>query len=453
MNEPDEAKRPPRRWFAWRIGRRTTIAWGFIDQAFSSATNFGLSLLAGRMLGPSGLGQVFLAFSVYLFVLVVQRALVTETLLALTSAYDRQRRAETAGVGLTLSILVGILATLIAAVVGFALPGSGGTPLLLVAPWLCVTLVQDFWRSLLFRERRASAAAANDAIWFITMAASLPIAWVFRTEEAVMCVWGLGALGGAVAGFIQTRVRPSSIRGALSWWSREAWPFGRWNVAAAIVVNIGVSLWAFVLAAIVGAAALGGYRAVESLFAPLSLIGPAVALPGLPAIARAYAVGYRQARDVAVRLSGIAVAASLAFFSAFFLGGWHLLPLLYGSEFLRYRNLVVPIAIGQTLSAAAVGFSPLLKVQRRGRFLLLARVAALVLGIGLGALGAIRYGLIGAAWGGVIASFVSGAMLAIGALREPESNRKFGAPGAHPPGNGAEPTAEIELPGRQPPGP
>ncbi len=453
MNQPGDTKRPPRRWFEWGIGRRTTIAWGFVDQAFSSATNFGLSLLAGRLLGPSGLGQVFLAFSVYLFVLVVQRALVTETLLAITSSHDRQHRAETASVGLTLSILVGGLATLIAAVVGFAAPGSGGTSLVLVAPWLSVTLVQDFWRGLLFRERRASAAAANDAIWFLTMAASIPIAWVFSTEEAVMCTWGLGALAGAVAGFAQTRVRPSPIRVALSWWWREAWPFGRWNVAAAIVVNMGVSLWAFVLAAIVGATALGGYRAVESLFAPLSLIGPAVVLPGLPAVARAYAVGYRQARDVALRLSGIAVAASLAFFSAFFLGGWHLLPLLYGSDFLRYRNLVVPIAIGQTFSAAAVGFSPLIKVQRRGRFLLLVRSAALVLVIGLGAMGAIRYGLIGAAWGAVIASFVSGSMLAVGALREPTPDAKIGLPGSHPPEPGAELTDETELPDRRPPAP
>ncbi len=421
MREPGEAG-PSRRGFARGLfARRTTIAWGFVDQGFSSATNFGLSLLAGHLLGPRGLGQVFLGFAVYLFVLIMQRSLVTETLLAVTSALDRERRSESAELGLTLSLLLGLLATVGVLLAGTVIGGSRGGWAFLIAPWLIGTLVQDFWRSLLFRERRASGAAANDATWFVVMGATVPIAWAFKTEWAVVAVWGLGALGGAVIGFLQTGVRPASVRASLSWWWREAWPFGRWNAAAAIVVNMGVTIWAFVLAAIVGTTDLGGYRAVESLFAPLSLIGPAVALPGLPALARAYTVGYRRARELAAELSGIAVAASLVFFTALFLGGWRLLPFLFGRRFLRYRDLVVPIAAGQVFTAAAVGFAPLLKVERRGRFLLLTRFAGLVLTTGIGSIAAIRYGLIGAAWGAAIASCASSIILVLGALREPRS--------------------------------
>ncbi len=389
-------------WIGTRRQRRA-IGWGFLDQAFSSITNFGLALLAGRRLGPSGLGKVFLAFSVYLIVLVLQRALITDTLVAITSALDAESRARTARLGLTMSLLAGLVATTVVFSLGLLVSGSGRTGLLLVAPWLVVVLVQDFWRNLLFRESRASAAAANDGVWILAMA---------------MAVRGLG---GAVVGFLQTRLWPSSIRDAWAWWWKEAWPFGRWNAAAGIVVNVGGSVGAFVLAAIVGASALGGFRAVQSLFAPLSVIGPAVGLPGLPAIARAYAVGFRQARNLATRLSGIAVVAALVFFAVLFLGGWRLLPFLFGKSFRQYRELILPIALSQVFAAAGVGFPLLIKAQQRGQFLLLSRLAATLIGIGIMAMSASKYGLIGAAWGAAAGALISTLTISLGALREPKS--------------------------------
>ncbi len=407
-------------WIGSRRQQRT-IAWGFADQALSSMTNFGLSLLAGRLLGPSGLGKVFLAFSVYLIVLVLQRALVTETLLAITSALDKERRARTAGLGLTVSMLAGLVATAVVLILVLVVPGSGRTGLLLIAPWLVVLLVQDFWRNLLFRERRPSAAAANDGVWFLAMAAAVPVAWFFKSGWAVVTVWGVGAFGGAVVGLMQTRLRPAPLRDAWAWWWKEAWPFGRWNAAAGVVVNIGASAGAFILAAILGASALGGYRAAQSLFAPLSLIGPSIALPGLPAVARAYAGGYRQARDLAMRLSAIAVAATLAFFAVLFLGGWRLLPILFGGAFSRYKDLISPIALSQVFAAAGVGFPLVIKVQQRGQFLLLSRLAATLIGIAIMAVSAGMYGLIGAAWGSAAGALLSTLAIAPGALREPKS--------------------------------
>jgi O-antigen/teichoic acid export membrane protein len=402
-----------------RRGQRSGYFWGFLDQALSSATNFGLSLIAGRLLGPSGLGTVFLGFSVYLIVLALQRSLLTEVLVVVTSALDRDRRAHTGGIALTLSILVGLLAMSIVLVLLPLFSGPMETALILIAPWLPVLMLQDYWRSLLFRERRAAAAAANDGIWFVVMAASLPIAWMFKSELAVTSVWGLGAAGGAIAGFYQTRLRPSPFRESLVWWRRDAWPFGRWNAAASIVVNVASNASAFFLAAILGSQALGGFRAVQSLFAPLSLIAPALALPGLPAVTRAYARGFRRARVLTMRISAIAVGISLAFFAALFIGGWRLLPLLFGDAFERYRDIVPALAVSQVLSAAGVGFPLLIKAQQRGRFLLMNRLFVSIIGLGIIALGAAEYGLIGAAWAIAAAMLISTLWLGIGALREP----------------------------------
>jgi O-antigen/teichoic acid export membrane protein len=408
-----------------RLGRIVTpryrnIAWGFVDQGFSSATNFGLSLLAGRLLGPSGLGRVFLAFSIYLVVLTLQRSAVTEVLVAITSALDPERRARTAALALTVSLAGSFAATIVVLLLGLLIPGTGGTALLLVAPWLMASLTQDYWRSLLFRERRASAAAGNDAAWFLAMAVTLPLAWALKTEWAVMAVWGLGACAGALLGFRQTRLAPASLRDAWRWWREDAWPFGRWNTAAAMVLNVGwYNAAAFVLAAIIGARALGGFRAVESIFAPLSLIAPAIALPGLPAVARAYAVDVRQAKGLVIRLSSLAVAISLVFFAVLFLGGWQVLPLLFGPRFRRYQELVPALATSQIFAAAGIGFPLLIKVQQRGRFLFVARLAVTAAGLGIIVATALRYGLMGAAWGTATVALLSSVTFGLGALLSP----------------------------------
>src|SRR5438046_10694865 len=57
---------------------RTELVWGVIDQGFSSGTNLALSILAGQLLGPGGLGVIYLAFSMYLLALSFLRAAITE---------------------------------------------------------------------------------------------------------------------------------------------------------------------------------------------------------------------------------------------------------------------------------------------------------------------------------------------------------------------------------------
>ena len=64
------------------------MSWGLVDQGFSSATNFGLTVIAGRLVGPKGLGVVYIGFSLYLFVLSFQRALVTDPLVVSSAPLD-----------------------------------------------------------------------------------------------------------------------------------------------------------------------------------------------------------------------------------------------------------------------------------------------------------------------------------------------------------------------------
>ena len=411
-----------------RSSDHRSIALGFVDQAFSSATNFGLSLLAGRLLGPAGLGEVFLGFSIYLVALGLQRRVLTEPLVATTAGEDGHRLRESTGLALTVALVAGLAATAGGIAAGLVLPGLPGRGVLLIAPWLLPTLLQDVIRSILFRDARPVAATANDGVWLVVMALTVVPAWRVGTAEAVMASWAVGAVAASLVGLLQIGVRPRSARMGLRWWRRDALPFGKWNAGAAFISQVGSNAGVFILSVILGATSLGGLRAAESVFAPLTLVVPAISLPGLPLVARTVSCDLRRALRLSVRLSGVAFSATLAYVIVIALGGWKLLPLLFGESFAQFTDLIWPIAVGQLLTSAGVGLLLLMKAEKRGRDLLVNRAIAATFSLAFVTFLALRYGLLGAAWGTAGGSLVS-LLLLIYATVARSSGARSGAQG------------------------
>jgi O-antigen/teichoic acid export membrane protein len=402
-----------------RLQRDTRgVVLGFVDQAFSTATNFGLTVLAGRVLGAAGLGEAFIGFSVYLVAMGVQRRLVTDPLVAATSVADTDVRRRTAFHTITFSLAAAIVVALGATGVGLVLPGFAGRGMLLFTPWLVPALVQDAMRNVLFRDHRGAAAAVNDGTWLLVMAVLAVPAWVIGTSWAVVGCWGAGALAAMILGFVQLGIRPRDPLGAWRWWRRDALPFGKWNASAAFMANIAGTASTFILAAILGAESVGGLRAAQSVFAPLTLVIPAISMPGLPAVSRALRErGFRPARRKALGLSAIAVCVTGVYVITMALGGWRLLPFLFGERFAEYRFLIAPIAIAQLFTAAGVGLLLILKAGQRGRMLLANRAVGAGSSVVMVGLLAWADGLRGAAWGVAVGAAASLGVLAFGALR------------------------------------
>src|SRR5687768_13341149 len=121
------------------VRRRLTpgpMVWGFVAQACSSATNFGLSILAGRLLGPAGLGVMFLGFTGYLLALGFQRQLITDPYVAMSAAQPGRERADATRRAFALVVLWSAGTTLLVLVVGSLVPGAVGRGLRLFVPWL-----------------------------------------------------------------------------------------------------------------------------------------------------------------------------------------------------------------------------------------------------------------------------------------------------------------------------
>jgi O-antigen/teichoic acid export membrane protein len=200
-------------------------------------------------------------------------------------------------------------------------------------------------------------------------------------------------------GFVQTRVPVAGPIAAWDWWKREAWPIGRWLAGDGTVYLIVSNITLFVLVAILGTAAMGGYRAASSIFAPLSVLRPAVALPGLPAMTKAVSSSGSKARLVAGKLSGGVVALTGMYLVILGTHRVQLLSLVFGTSFARFAGLILPIGIGEIFLASAVGFSLFLKASRQGRPILLSTAVGVIGHFVFASALALRYGLLGAAWG------------------------------------------------------
>jgi O-antigen/teichoic acid export membrane protein len=384
-----------------------------VSQATSSATNFALSIVAAIALGPAGLGRVFIGFSFYLLVLGFQRGLIIDPLISRSSALGADERDRATRAALMTSIGWGAVCTVVAATASLIRIGGIGDGLALFVPWVIPALLQDFWRVVLFREGREAAAALNDASWAAAMGLSLPLAFLAGSPWMVVGTWGIGAVAGAILGFLQARSRPAPPAVALRWWRHEAWPFGRWLGAEGVVYAVGAHGLVFVLAVLLGTRPLGGLRAIQTIFAPLTLLGPAIALPGLPQLARATASSSANARKLALTLSGAALVLTGGYVLLASVGGDDLIRLVFGEAFTGFAPLFWPIAIGQLMAATGLGFGLLLKAQRRGRALLWTRVVGSGLALVLASVLALQSGVTGAAWGMAVGSAANAVLVTL----------------------------------------
>jgi O-antigen/teichoic acid export membrane protein len=387
------------------------VAWGLADQLLSSATNFGLVILAARLLGPARLGVVSVVFAASVLILAVHRALVSEPLVVAAASLDAARWQLMSRRSVSATLFFGVPVAACMAAFDPLVGGTFGRGLGLFAPWIVPALLQDLWRFILFRDGRGAAATSNDAAWALGMALAIPVAWSLRTSWGVVAAWGAGASAGALLGFIQTKARPQGAGTSWKWWRAEAWPLGRWLGMDRVVASAGAQGTILIIAGLLNASDVGGFRAVLSVFAPVSLLGPAIGIPGLPAMSAALDRSRAHAERLAVRLSGFLILMTGAYLVLVGSLKGTLLSVLYGPSFRAFEGLIYPIATAQLLIGASMGFILLMKAARQGPSLTLADTvgaAALFLAVWLLSR---SNGLTGAAWGQAIGAGVTTALI------------------------------------------
>jgi O-antigen/teichoic acid export membrane protein len=402
---------PPRSSFG-----RSALAWGLIDQGLSSFTNLALTVVVGRELGAEALGLVSIGFAAYVVTLVLYRGLVPEALIISTGGAEASDQDPIRS-GITLTLVVGVLIGASMAALG-AVGGHAFSGLLLFAPWIVPSLLQPFWRYLLFARGRRRGAALNDGIWLVVMLALFVPAWTVGEAWAFVAAWGIGALFAAVAGFIQTRTFPDrNVVRSFQTWRREAAALGGWLAAETGFRAIGVQGSLFLLASFVPPSAIGGLRAVQTVFTPLTLVAPAINLPGLPAMISAVRRSAEEATSLARRLSFLTIAMTAAYVGLLMLGPDRVIQLVFGHDFGRFAPVALPVAVEQLAIAAAAGQALLLKAASRGKPLAVARGLGTACSLVLATWLAANQGIVWAAWGLASGVMLSTVLIVLGARR------------------------------------
>lgn len=380
------------------------------DQLVSSASSFLLGVLIARAGGAEALGVFGIAFLVWLAVVGINRALVTEPMTVLRGTeLDREELGE----GLTGSVLLGIgLALVIAAGCGLAeLAGVDSLGILALAPWLPSLLAHDFCRAAAFRQRRPDRALLGDVAFAVVQAALTVGLLVLEIREvaAYLAAWGLGATVGALAGMLASSI-PLRRRGGPSR-LRSMWGRSRWFLAEFSTSFPADQGYLLLLPVLLGTAQFGLYRAGASLIGPVVVVFLAAGNVGLPeSVRRLRTGGMASLAHYTPRLTGAVLALTVLYCGGMVAFAEPILAFTYGPEFVEAAVVTYLVAAQYLLIALGFGFGIAMKAADRVKQLWLLRAVSAAVSVSAVTVLATRYGLVGAG----IASIVAGAAYTVG---------------------------------------
>ena len=331
------------------------IGWAALDQAVSSCTNFGITVVAARELSRAGFGAFGLSFSISIVVMGFLRSLVTEPLLSRPEAAQGQSRRPVFGAVTGASLMVACVAGAGVALAGLFLEADIGRALLALAVLLPGVCLQDAWRYCFISQGRPLTAVVNDSVWLLLQVAALVgLATTGRWSPAwILLTWGGAGAGAALLGIVQAGVLP---RPQAAWsWLRDQRDLGGRYCLEFVTSNGAIQLALVGLGAISGLTALGAVRGAQTFFGPLGVLFNSVLLAVVPAATRL--------RTAPARLRHLAAAVSAGVCAIAII--WTIIGLglpqsagreLFGASWDSTRRVLLPM--GLTFIAHGVAGGP-----------------------------------------------------------------------------------------------
>jgi O-antigen/teichoic acid export membrane protein len=348
------------------------LAWGVVDQAVSSLSNYAVSIYVVHSLGAAQFGAFSLAYITYGFVLNGSRGLSTDPLMIRFSGskVPEWRHAVTGSTGTAL--VFGTIAGVIAVAVGVLSGGPIGGAYLGLGLTLPVLMLQDCWRFAFFTAGRGYHAFINDTIWAVTL---IPALILLRTNGYGNVFWFTFAWGGtagiaAIAGVFQARLLPRPFQAAE--WLKRHGDIGVRYLAAGLLSNVSYQVRGYGIGAIIGLAVVGYVQASVTLMGPMTILFLGMSLVTLPEAARVR-------RNSPEKLPQFCMLVS---------GGLSFAALAWGAVLL----IAVPHGLGNSLLGPAMWPKAYVLILPQLAFVL-SQAVATGAGTGIGALGAAKRNL------------------------------------------------------------
>jgi O-antigen/teichoic acid export membrane protein len=371
--------------------RLTTIT---VDQVVSGASNVLIALLAARLLDAAQFGLFGIVLLVYVILVSVTRALVSDILL-MHPLESEQRPGEAIGTACVLSLaLAAGLAAIGAALrvwnAGFA------DALLVLAACLPLLVAQDVGRYLGFATQRPLRAVVLDAVWLVAMLGGVAVLFATGTHKLDWLIAAWAGSGAAAGLLLFARYPLRSVRLDLHW-LRETWGVAWRFLVGYLSTQSGALGMSSEIGGIAGARALGGVQGALLLTRPFTTFQVAVVAHGIGEVARSLGRVRRIWRHALVT-SGLAGAVALlnAIVMAVLPAGVG--RLLLGASWAPAKPLLV--AVGAQILCIALATGPqaaLVGMRAMGKSMALGMLAAVALFSTAGA-GALIDGARGALW-------------------------------------------------------
>ncbi len=375
------------------------------SQGVSSASNLMLAFVVARGSTIAEYGTWAIAYAIYVLALGLSRATCSTPLLIEASGQPTPRTARRASV--SSAVWFGMLVAVVGAVITVLFAGQQSFIVLSIVAFLPALLGHDALRYIYLQSGRADGALLMDALWLALAlggwAAVSVVGPPFEGEAVVSCaVWaGAGTVAFLVA-LGHQQLAPSL-----------AWAVAHWRASRSASTRLGVEsslntgLAGFLpmgLAALGGASVAGGVRAGQTMSGGISIFVLGLT-PVMTVEARRRLV--EQTRLMRVYAGWAAVVGSV---SCVYALGLLLIPDSLGVHLLgrdvweAFQVVLIPTAVQLVLRGVYTGAPITLRaaheLDRAMRLSMLNAPVMLVAPL----LGAWHGGLIGAAWGLVVAS-------------------------------------------------
>lgn len=387
--------------------------WGFSDQAVVSMTNFVTMVLLARELSPDAYGAFVLVYGVLLFLNNMQVGLFTQPHNVLGAIRqgeaDAYARYTTTTFVSQLAFVVVLVELILIAALSARLLDWSVTPLLFaLAPAAITWQVQEFVRRVYYTEGRVNEAFFNDLLSYGGQTVGLAVAWRAGVLSGPLALYILAATSGVAALVGIWRLRSLFRREFDHALVRENWNFGKWLFGANVVQSSSIQLHLVLIAAIVGVAGTGLYRAVQNLVAPTHIIMNAVKSMAMPRAAYLYNHGGTAAmRAYLVRVVLLALVPIAGYLVLAGIFAEQLLDRFYSGQYHGYAPLVWIFSLAYLMVYVIQMLTLTLSAMRVTRAVLIAEASAVVAGIVVG----VPLLLVFDVYGAVVTDLVTGAVL------------------------------------------
>ncbi len=380
-------------------GSRARHSAAVADQIVSSASNFLVGIVIGRFAGIDELGTYAIAFFLWLILIGLNRSVLTEPLVIFTDDLETPDRLKSASRSQLLLALYLAGFTILISALAYVLGNDVWRTTLVLAIALPVLLAQDFWRAVGFGVHRPILALVNDIV-FIVVQFALTIAFIvvgYTTAPWFVVAWAVGAMAGALVGFLQFGVRPLVVPSSVE--IRRLWAQSRWMLGDFITMIGARELQQLLVALILPPADVGGLRAAESLMGPSVVIKLSGGNIGLPTMTRSYRQsGYSGLMAVANRFTFWVSGAQWLYCLVMVLIGPQLMVVLYGDEFSDYGWLIYVLSLQYAITATHFGQSIAVKVAEMARQMWVMRLFVSLTTLPISVFLAARFGLVAVVW-------------------------------------------------------